>query len=528
MLSAPFETIGLSGTGAFTQSGGTNSVAVSLVLAQGASSTGTYNLNGGLLSVGSLTQGSGSATFNFSGGTLQALSSFSTSLPIVLSTAGSNGIFNTSGNTLTLAGPLSGPGGIRKIGAGMLTLSGADTYTGSTTVSAGTLIVQGGNSSSSFTAANGGTLKFAGASVNLGFGYVQAAAGGNVQYQNTTFNGGFIRGPGTHTLLAGSISYFNGTTINNGAVVQQNGTANFTDATNAGQINNNANSNLIWQGGSNASSGKVIVNNSATVNVSEWYNDGIVTVNNGGLLNNSVSDLVSGGGGQIYVNSGGTLNADSNAEGVALDLQDSLLVNNGTIAGTTNVYYGATAQGSGTFGLINVYEGGTLLISPSYGPVAPAAVVSGGSIAGAGTSALPITTDGAYLAATNATDRLAFSGDFSGSGSITKLGAGAVVLSGTNTYQGGTIVLDGTLIASNNEALGNGSNLSVGTDLSAYDSVISAQDSGSAAAPAVAPVPEPGTLALAAAALGIVAATCAARKVTPNKKVTPNRKTTAR
>jgi len=43
------------------------------------------------------------------------------------------------------------------------------------------------------------------------------------------------------------------------------------------------------------------------------------------------------------LNSGGTLNADSHNEGVVLDLQDSLLVNNGTVTGTTNVYYGATA-----------------------------------------------------------------------------------------------------------------------------------------------------------------------------------------
>ena len=61
-----------------------------LLLAENAGSSGTYNLNGGLLSLAGLTQGSGSATFNFSGGTFQALSSFSTSVPIVLGTAGSN------------------------------------------------------------------------------------------------------------------------------------------------------------------------------------------------------------------------------------------------------------------------------------------------------------------------------------------------------------------------------------------------------------------------------------------------------
>ena len=100
LLSAPSEYIGYSGTGSFTQSGGTNTISGSLVLGQNAGSTGTYNLNGGLLSLSGLTQGAGSATFNFSGGTLQAGSTFSTSVPIVLSTAEAT-YYDTNGNTLT-------------------------------------------------------------------------------------------------------------------------------------------------------------------------------------------------------------------------------------------------------------------------------------------------------------------------------------------------------------------------------------------------------------------------------------------
>ncbi len=75
--------------------------------------------------------------------TLQAGSSFSTSLPIVLNTLGSNGVFNTSGNSLTLAGPLSGPGGLQMIGPGTLALTTSNSYTGPTTVSQGTLAVNG-------------------------------------------------------------------------------------------------------------------------------------------------------------------------------------------------------------------------------------------------------------------------------------------------------------------------------------------------------------------------------------------------
>jgi autotransporter-associated beta strand protein len=112
-------------------------------------SDSTSGISGGLLSLSGLTQGSGSAAFNLSGGTFQAASSFSTSVPIVLGTPGSNAVFDTSGNTLTLAGPISGPGGLQvgdpgsltATGAGMLILSGTNSYTGGTIVEAGTLIV---------------------------------------------------------------------------------------------------------------------------------------------------------------------------------------------------------------------------------------------------------------------------------------------------------------------------------------------------------------------------------------------------
>ncbi len=403
--------------GVFTQSGGSNLISSYLYLG----SPGGFNLNGGLLRVGGITYYE-LEPFNFGGGTMQMLAGFVSLVPIDLNVPGSIGTLDTYGNTLTLSTTLYGPGGMNKGGAGALNLGGTDIYTGLTSVSGGTLVLPLDiPSTSSFTAESGGTLLFPGTTLNLNSRFICAMAGGSVVYQDATVNGGFLRGPGVHTFVAGFNNSMNGMTIDNGAVLQQSGSASFTDVSNAGQINDNSNAVLTWQGASNATSGQINVSGSASLNVSEWYNDGVITINNGGLLNNSVSRLVSGGGSRITVNSGGTLNADSNAEGVTLDLDGALLVNNGTVTGTTNVYYGATAQGSGTFGLINVYEGGTLLISPSASPVAPAAVVSGGSVAGAGSSALPVATDGAYLVAPNATDRLTFSGDFSGSGSITKL-----------------------------------------------------------------------------------------------------------
>jgi YVTN family beta-propeller protein/autotransporter-associated beta strand protein len=98
---------------------------------------------------------SGSLGPVFTGGTLQfAGANISSALPITLQAAG--GTFDTNGNSATLSGVISGPGALTKTGTGVLTLSGNNAYTGSTTVNAGALIVSGSIASSSLTTVNGG------------------------------------------------------------------------------------------------------------------------------------------------------------------------------------------------------------------------------------------------------------------------------------------------------------------------------------------------------------------------------------
>ncbi|MFZ1089787.1 MAG: autotransporter-associated beta strand repeat-containing protein, partial [Xanthobacteraceae bacterium] len=96
----------------------------------------------------------------FTGGTLQiGGANIVSALPITLMSQG--GTIDTNGNSATLSGAISGPGGLTKVGAGTLTLSGSSTYTGATSVNAGTLqagVVNAFSPFSAFTVASGATL----------------------------------------------------------------------------------------------------------------------------------------------------------------------------------------------------------------------------------------------------------------------------------------------------------------------------------------------------------------------------------
>ncbi len=77
------------------------------------------------------------------GGALEATASFSSNRPVTLG-AGNGGVNVADGAQLTMAGPLSGTGGLLKGGAGTLLLTGAVTMTGSSQINVGTLVLPNG------------------------------------------------------------------------------------------------------------------------------------------------------------------------------------------------------------------------------------------------------------------------------------------------------------------------------------------------------------------------------------------------
>ncbi|MGO4174140.1 autotransporter-associated beta strand repeat-containing protein [Bosea sp. TAF32] len=99
-----------------------------------------------------------------------------------------------NGDTTTVSGAISGGGALVKTGTGTLTLSGANTYTGGTTVNAGKLVVNG--SIASAVTVNGGSLGGSGTVGGIAVGNGATVAPGN-SIGTLTVNGNVSFGAGS-------------------------------------------------------------------------------------------------------------------------------------------------------------------------------------------------------------------------------------------------------------------------------------------------------------------------------------------
>src|SRR5262249_46498991 len=121
-------------SGTVNVGGGTSSLTISGPLYNGNDvlSVGPLNITaGGSVSAAALKGGNATSNVNLDGGILRITGTTSSSSNIINLLAGGGTLDVSNSNTaLTLAGSISGPGGLNKTGPGKLILTGANSYAG--------------------------------------------------------------------------------------------------------------------------------------------------------------------------------------------------------------------------------------------------------------------------------------------------------------------------------------------------------------------------------------------------------------
>jgi autotransporter-associated beta strand protein len=370
-----------------------------------------------------------------------------------------------SGGTLTgtlysvksgaISSVLAGTGvALNKTTDGEVLLTGANTYTGLTTVSGGTLTLGVNNALALGTSVlvNAGTL----------------AIGVTTQSVDAlTLSGGLISGTGG-TLSATSF------TVESGSISAiLSGTAALTKATDGVVVLSGVNT---YTGATTVNGGTLTlaVNNALALGTAVTVNAGElalgVTVQNVAAVR-LVSGLISGGSltGASYTVESGTVGSILSGSGVALTKNQAGTV----LLSAANTYGGGTTINAGTL-LLGASErllaagsvtlsGGTLDLA-GFTQTTGAMLLENGSILSGTLSASGMTVQNGWIGAV-----------LDGAGALTKTAAGTVTLAARNLYTGGTTLNDGRLVLAVADALVSNSQLNVNggfLDLSAVNQTV--------------------------------------------------------
>ena len=336
-------------SGANTYSGGTV-ISNGTVLLSGSgtlgSTTGAVTVTGGTFDIGGLTRTNGAISISsgtITNGTLEGTSFAST-------------------NGGTIGAVLTGSGALAKSGTGTLTLSGANNYTGATTVSAGALNVQNaaglGDAASGVTVSSGAALELQGsitiASESLGLSGTGISTGGalrNISGNNTY--GGTI----TNTAAA-RINSDSGTLTLSGGINATNQAITFGGAGNiviSGAITNST-AGLTKDGaGTLALSGANTYTGTTTISTGVMRLDTATTLQSSTVAINADNGLAFGTG-----ITAATIGGLSGANALALTNADASAVTLTVGNNNANTSYSGALSGGGSLTKIGT---GTLTLS---------------------------------------------------------------------------------------------------------------------------------------------------------------------
>ena len=381
-----------------------------------------------------------------------------------------------SNATATIGVAINGSGTLAKLDSGTLVLNGANSYTGGTLLNGGTLVV-GSNTAlgTGLVTAAAGTTLDSNTAVTLANAFSLTGdlnvAGTNALTLNGAISGtgGLIKNGTTSLTLGGSNSYLGNTALNAGGLILASNTAlgsgvlnaaagTTLDASSAVSINNAVNlagnlnivgsADLTWGGAVNGV-GSLTKNGASnlTLNGANTYSGG-TTLNAGSLIVGNGTAL---GLGAVTV--GGTSTLDSNA---ALSLTNAMTLNaNLTLAGSNNLTLGGVVSGAGS---ITKNGAADLILSADNSYTGPTTILGGTLQVGSGSTAGSLGTGAVKNNAAlvfNRSDAHSISNTISGTGTVSQAGTGTLLLSGANTYTGGTTVSAGALQGNSDSLQGN-------------------------------------------------------------------------
>ncbi|EAZ5568853.1 fibronectin-binding autotransporter adhesin ShdA [Salmonella enterica] len=342
-----------------------------------------------------------------------------------------------------LKNTLSGTGSLVKIGTGELTLNGDNDYSGGTTIDDGVLIADNADSLGTGAVANNGELQV-----------------GEGELENTLSGSGSLVKTGTGELtLNGDNSYSGGTTITGGTLIAANVNAlGGGDVDNAGTLKLDAEgefnlANVTTQSGATTelSKGTTLNVDSLTqqadstlnIDLSKTNGESAITADSvslAGALNiTGIGNVTDSWTPEAYtytlIDSDSAITTDFNDLTVAgMNSEDvDFLTIDGKVDEADNTHYDLTASLSWYADRDNATTDahGTFTLSDPDGSFNVAATL------------------------TDVDDTLDPGSRWDGK-SLTKEGAGTLILSGDNDYSGGTTINEGTLVAASTTALGTG------------------------------------------------------------------------